>query len=152
MIFRVGSHFLRYTQTIPPANNRINNNTINSPKGVGVSAMMKPKTKAHFSFFMLNEYEFIYFASASAVANLANSAGCRLTGPITSHERDPFVSGAIKMVTISSTIIPVYIMYANISYIRSSSISRTNPSPKEQIIHTNCFPARVEKSRKSRSP
>ena len=31
--------FLGYTHTIPPANNRINNNTINSPNGVGVSAI-----------------------------------------------------------------------------------------------------------------
>ena len=91
-------------------------------------------------------------AKAKAVANLANSAGCKLTGPITSQEREPFVSGAMKIVTMSKRIIPTYTMYANISYIRSSSINKTNPSPKEQIIHTNCLPARVEKSRKSRSP
>ena len=94
----------------------------------------------------------MYLANAKAVANLANSAGCRLTGPMTSQERDPLVSGAMKIVTMSKRIIPTYIMYANISYIRSSSINSTNPSPKEQIIHTNCLPARVEKSRKSRSP
>lgn len=46
----------------------------------------------------------------------------------------------------------IYIMYANISYIRSSNINNTKPRPKEQIIQTNCLPARVEKSRKSRSP
>ena len=39
----------------------------------------------------------MYLANAKAVANLANSAGCRLTGPMTSHERDPLVSGAMKI-------------------------------------------------------
>ena len=87
----------------------------------------------------------MYLANAKAVANLANSAGCRLTGPMTSQERDPLVSGAMKMVTMSKRIIPTYIMYANISYIRSSSISKTNPKPKEQIIHTNYFPEQEEK-------
>ena len=49
----------------------------------------------------------MYLANASAVANLANSAGCRLTGPSMSHEREPFVSGAMKMVTISNSIRPI---------------------------------------------
>ena len=48
-------------------------------------------------------------ASASAVANLANSAGCKLTGPRMSHYRDPFVSGAMNIVTISISISPIYI-------------------------------------------
>ena len=41
-------------------------------------------------------------AKAKAVANLANSAGCKLTGPKISQEREPFVSGAMKMVTTNS--------------------------------------------------
>ena len=44
-------------------------------------------------------------AKARAVANLANSAGCKLTGPNTNHERDPFISGAKNMVAISKSMI-----------------------------------------------
>lgn len=33
-----------------------------------------------FNFFILNEYELIYFAKTKDVANFANSAGCKLTG------------------------------------------------------------------------
>ena len=43
-------------------------------------------------------------AKASAVANFANSAGWRLTGPKISHEREPFVSGAMNMVMMSKAI------------------------------------------------
>ena len=49
-------------------------------------------------------------ANANAVANLANSAGCRLTGPKISQDREPLVSGAIKMVTTNKRISPIYIM------------------------------------------
>ena len=63
-------------------------------------------------------------ANANAVANLANSAGCRLTGPITNQEREPLVSGAIKIVTISKIIIPIYIMYANISACGDHAVGR----------------------------
>ena len=40
-------------------------------------------------------------AKAKAVAVLANSAGCRLTGPNTSHECEPLISGATKTVTVN---------------------------------------------------
>ncbi len=51
-------------------------------------------------------------AKARAVANLANSAGCRLIGPITSHEREPFMSGAMNIVIIRSMMSTPYIGYA----------------------------------------
>jgi len=57
----------------------------------------------------LKPYVFISFATASAVANLANSAGCNLTGPKTSHEWEPFMFGARKIVAISNTMTPAYI-------------------------------------------
>ena len=38
------------------------------------------------------------FAMAKAVANFANSAGCKRKGPKTSHEREPFISCGLKMV------------------------------------------------------
>lgn len=45
-------------------------------------------------------------ANANPVANLANSADCILTGPITSHDREPFISGAKMIVITSSNIAP----------------------------------------------
>ena len=57
-------------------------------------------------FRMLKPYLSISFPSANATANLANSAGCTLTDePIGNQEREPFVSGAMKMVTSSNSII-----------------------------------------------
>ena len=41
----------------------------------------------------------------SAVAHLANSAGCNETGPSEIHEREPLMSWAMNGVTSSSTII-----------------------------------------------
>ena len=59
-----------------------------------------------FVFRMLNPYLSMNFPSANATANLANSAGCILTDePIGNQEREPFVSGAMKMVTINNSII-----------------------------------------------
>ena len=40
--------------------------------------------------------------------NLANSAGCKLTGPNFNQEYDPLVSSAKKGVTNKSNIIPIY--------------------------------------------
>ena len=40
-----------------------------------------------------------YFASANAVANFANSAGCSRKGPKTSHDREPFISCGLNIVT-----------------------------------------------------
>ena len=57
-----------------------------------------------FLFFMLKLYMLMNRAKASAVANLANSAGWRLTGPKINHEREPFVSGAMNMVMMSKAI------------------------------------------------
>ena len=45
------------------------------------------------------------FAKAKAVANLANSAGCKLTGPNFNHEYDPLMSSAKNGVTNSNSII-----------------------------------------------
>lgn len=44
----------------------------------------------------------MYLAKASAVANLANSAGCRLTGPNTIHEREPLISCGLNIVPNSN--------------------------------------------------
>ena len=41
-------------------------------------------------------------ATAKAVANLANSAGCKRNGPNTSHEREPLISWGLKMVAKSN--------------------------------------------------
>ncbi len=48
-------------------------------------------------------------AMARAVANLANSAGWRLIGPKTSHDREPLMSGATNIVTSSNSSIAKYI-------------------------------------------
>ena len=37
-------------------------------------------------------------------------SGCRLTGPKISQDREPLVSGAIKMVTTNKRMSPIYIM------------------------------------------
>jgi len=41
-------------------------------------------------------------ATANAVANLANSAGCKRNGPKTNHEREPLISWGLKIVANSN--------------------------------------------------
>ena len=54
----------------------------------------------------LKLYFDIHHASIRAVVSLENSAGCSLTDSVTTiHERDPLMSGAIKIVRISRPII-----------------------------------------------
>ena len=56
--------------------------------------------------FRLKLYFDIHHASIRAVVSLENSAGCSLTDSVTTiHDRDPFISGAIKIVRISKPII-----------------------------------------------
>ena len=52
---------------------------------------------------MEKPYVLISFDTARAVANLANSAGCRRSGPKTSHEREPLISWGLNMVAKSSS-------------------------------------------------
>ena len=52
---------------------------------------------------IVNPYVLMSFATAKAVANLANSAGCKRIGPSTSHEREPLISCGLKMVINSSS-------------------------------------------------
>ena len=64
---------------------------------------------AFFQLFIVKPYSLMNLDKANAVANLANSAGCKLTGPKFSQEREPFVSGAMTKVMISNTINAAYI-------------------------------------------
>jgi len=89
----------------------------------------------------------MYLANMRAVANLANSAGCKLTGPSISQEREPLTSGAMKIVTNSRNNIPPYMRNAKMSYMLSSSMRSTKQITKEHKIQTNCFPERVVKSK-----
>ena len=56
--------------------------------------------------FRLKPYWLMSLATASAVAHLANSAGCTLQKPRLTHEREPLMSLATKGVTSSTTIMP----------------------------------------------
>lgn len=67
--------------------------------------MIKTARNKSRLFFKENPYVPKDRAKARAVANLANSAGCKLIGPNTNHERDPFISGAKNMVAISKSMI-----------------------------------------------
>ena len=49
-------------------------------------------------------YWSINFATANAVAHLANSAGCTLQKPKLTHEREPLMSLATKGVTSNTNI------------------------------------------------
>ena len=55
--------------------------------------MIKTARNKSRLFFKENPYVPKDRAKARAVANLANSAGCKLIGPNTNHERDPFYIG-----------------------------------------------------------
>ena len=48
-------------------------------------------------------YVDISLAAARAVANLANSAGCMRSGPMTSHDLEPFISWGLKIVARSTS-------------------------------------------------
>ena len=91
-------------------------------------------------------------AKAKAVAHFANSAGCKLTEPKLIHDREPFISLAIKGVTNSRTINAMYKRPERESKYLSSNIKRNVPKPIEQAIQTNCFPERVLQLKKSVSP
>ncbi len=58
--------------------------------------------KKCFGLCMSKPKVLITFDTAKAVANLANSAGCNLSGPRTIHEREPLISCGLKIVRNSS--------------------------------------------------
>ena len=91
-------------------------------------------------------------AKAKAVAHFANSAGCKLTEPKLIHDRDPFMSFAIKGVINNRTIKAMYKMPEKESKYLSSNINKNVPKPTEQAIQTNCLPERVLQLKKSVSP
>ncbi len=84
-------------------------------------------------------------ARASAVATLANSAGCRLIGPSDIHEREPLISWAINGVIINTTSSTMYIGYAYVSYVRASVRSTTKPSTRPSPIQRSCLPENSSK-------
>ena len=92
------------------------------------------------------------FATANAVTHLANSAGCRLTGPSEIQEREPLISFAMKGVTSRSTIVRTYRSPVSWSKYWSSMSKMISPITSAKPIHTICFPERVAKSKKSVSP
>ena len=71
-------------------------------------------------------------AKAKAVAHFANSAGCKLTEPKLIHDRDPFMSFAIKGVINNRTIKAMYKMPEKESKYLSSNINKNVPKPTEQ--------------------
>lgn len=94
----------------------------------------------------------MYFASAKAVANLLNSAGCSLIGPNVIQEFDPFTLSATKIVAISKESLQYKVALQTCHTVYLLTSAKTKPNPNEQIIHTNCLPVRESKLRKSVSP
>ena len=73
------------------------------------------------------------FGQSQAVAHFANSAGCKLTEPKLIHDRDPFMSFAIKGVINNRTIKAMYKMPEKESkYCRLTSI-RMFPSQQNRL-------------------
>ena len=91
------------------------------------------------------------FAIANAVANLANSAGCMRNGPITIHEREPFISCGLNIVANSNNSNTTYIAKAKVSYSLLSISNRHVASNKLVNIHTICIPERVSSENRSAS-
>ena len=89
----------------------------------------------------------ITLARHSAVANLANSAGCTLKLPIFIHDRLPLMALVASMGVANSNIMkPMYRMYDMLSIRRSSTHNMMAPNTMAESIHTTCMPLRAEKS------
>ena len=73
---------------------------------ISIGAMMMAKAIARSRVrSRLKLYFDIHHASIRAVVSLENSAGCsRTESVITNHDRDPLMSGAMKIVTIKRPI------------------------------------------------
>ena len=69
-------------------------------KSMGTSTMPQAMAKS-FIRWMLKPKVLINLLMASAVANLANSAGCTLSGPSTIHDLEPLICTGLKIVAKS---------------------------------------------------
>lgn len=65
--------------------------------------MMAIAEKKCLGFCMSKPKVLISFDTANAVANLANSAGCNLSGPSTIQEREPLISWGLNIVRNSKS-------------------------------------------------
>ena len=70
-------------------------------KSIGARMMASVLRKSFHLWMSYSRFD-MNFARQRAVANFANSAGCRRTGPSTSHEREPLMLWGLKMVAKSS--------------------------------------------------
>ena len=105
-----------------------------------------------FHWLMLQPYVDMNFDNASAVANLANSAGCKRSGPNTSHDLEPLMECGLKIVAKSKTSSKPYMTKEKVSQKRSSSIRMTKPSIILVAIQIICIPERVSRLKISVSP
>ena len=76
------------------------------------------------------------------------SAGWNRTGPNSNHEREPFTSIPRKITAISSNMTNPYIGNEALSYIRGGTTNRIKTAiMRAVVIHTNCLPLRLPKSK-----
>ena len=87
-------------------------------------------------------------ASSRDVDILDISAGWNRTGPNANHDRDPLTSIPRKITAISSMSTNRYIGTESPSYIRGLRAKRIIAAmPNAVMIHTNCLPLRLAKSK-----
>ena len=71
---------------------------------ISIGSSIIPDTMAYdLNPSSLKVCRLIIFANINEVINLANSAGCRLNGPMGSRDRDPLMSRAIHPVSMRSS-------------------------------------------------